>query len=317
MEPIVLVHGGAGNIKKCEFEGILNGCKLAAKLGHNVLLESGNVLDAVEAAVKSMELDELFNAGYGAVLTSEGKLEMEASIMNGKDLSAGCVTGIVNVTHPISVARKVMEQTPHNFLGYEGAMEFVKQQGIEMVEPGSMITNRVKEALEKWKDLKRVEKDEVGPMFLSYSMRGETVGAVAIDQYGNIAVATSTGGRTGKLPGRIGDTPLVGSGTYCDNNFGGVSTTGDGDTIMRACLAYDIIKRIEYLKEDAQKATENSCKSMTDRLVGTGGAITIDNKGNVGISFTSKAMAWAYQKNDKLYSGIEKGDFYEELIENN
>ncbi|CAO1356625.1 unnamed protein product [Diamesa hyperborea] len=272
MEPIVLVHGGAGNIKKAEFEGILSGCKLAAKLGHNVLLETGNVLDAVEAAVKSMELDELFNAGYGAVLTSEGKLEMEASIMNGKDLKAGCVTGIVDVTHPISVARRVMEQTPHNFLGYE--------------EQWSLLNNK----------------------------RGETVGAVAIDKYGNIAVATSTGGRTGKLPGRIGDTPIIGSGTYCDNKFGGSTTTGDGDTIMRACLAYDILKRIEYLKEDAQKATENSCKSMTDRLVGTGGAITIDKNGNVGISFTSKAMAWAYQKNDKLFYGIEVGDCYEELI---
>lgn len=164
MEPIVLVHGGAGNIKKAEYEGILSGCKLAAKLGHNVLLETGNVLDAVEAAVKSMELNELFNAGYGAVLTSEGKLEMEASIMNGKDLKAGCVTGIVDVTHPISVARRVMEQTPHNFLGYDGAMEFIKQQGIEMVEPGSMITNRAKEGLQKWKDLKCKEKDEVGSM---------------------------------------------------------------------------------------------------------------------------------------------------------
>lgn len=157
----MLVHGGAGNIKKCEFEGMLSGCKVAAKLGYNVLFETGNVMDAVEAAVKSMELDELFNAGYGAVLTSEGKLEMEASIMNGKDLSAGCVTGIVDVTHPISVARKVMEQTPHNFLGYDGAMEFIKQQGIEMVESGSMITSRAREGLKKWKDLKSLEKDEV------------------------------------------------------------------------------------------------------------------------------------------------------------
>lgn len=152
MEPIVIVHGGAGDIPRSRIHGKLRGCKLAAQLGHYTLLKTGSVLDAVEEAVKHMELDDFFNAGYGSVLTSDGNVEMEASIMNGKDLKAGCVTGIVDVMHPISVARRVMEKTPHNFLGFNGAMKFIKKQGIEMVEPGSLVTEYAREALKNWKD---------------------------------------------------------------------------------------------------------------------------------------------------------------------
>ena len=141
-----------------------------------------------------------------------------------------------------------------------------------------------------------------------------TVGAVAIDQYGNIAVATSTGGITGKLPGRVGDTPILGSGTYCDNRFAGVSTTGHGETIMRSVLAHDIIKRMDYLKEDIQTACDNACQSMTKRFVGTGGVIAIDHSGNVGVSFTSNRMAWAYQKYDKLHYGSDPGDNMEQIV---
>lgn len=140
------------------------------------------------------------------------------------------------------------------------------------------------------------------------------MGAVAIDSEGNIAVATSTGGITGKLPGRIGDTPLIGSGTYADNRYGGVSSTGHGETIMRSVLTHDIIKRIDYLGEDAQTASDNACKRMTERFIGTGGVITIDKNGKVGVSFTSKRMAWAYQKKDKLYYGIEKDDRFEQTV---
>ena len=150
---------------------------------------------------------------------------------------------------------------------------------------------------------------------------------------GNIAVATSTGGITGKLPGRIGDTPVLGGGSYCDNRFGGVSTTGHGETIMKACLAHDIIKRIEYLKEDPQTATETACKNMTERFLGTGGAISVGTKGEVGVSFTSKRMvsfgggflsefktpkldfqAWAYQKHDKMFYGIDQGDRFQQDV---
>lgn len=296
MEPICLVHGGAGDIPKSRVHGKLRGVRQSAQIGFYVLTQTGNALDAVEAAVKHMELDEFFNTGYGAVLTTEGTVELEASLMDGKTLKAGCVAGVVDIMHPITAARRVMEKTPHNFLGFHGANKFIREQHeFKLLEPGALVTDYAREALADWKEQQKsggltFAKTEIGHR---RDEIGDTVGAVAIDQYGNIAVATSTGGITGKLPGRIGDTPVLGGGTYCDNRFAGVSTTGHGETIMKAALAHDIMKRIEYLGEDAQMATETACKNMTDRLLGTGGAISIDNRCNVGISFTSKRMVRA------------------------
>lgn len=255
-------------------------------------MQTGCAMDAAEAAVKHMELDSNFNAGYGSVLTTDGTVEMEASFMDGKTLKAGCVSGVVDVMHPITVARRVMEKTPHNFLGFHGANKFIKQQEFELLKPGALVTDHAVSALEHWKEDQKsgnlvFAKTEIGH---GRSDKTETVGAVCLDQYGNIAVATSTGGITGKLAGRIGDTPILGAETYCDNRYGGCSTTGHGETIMKACLAFDVIKRIDYLGEDAQTATETACKNMTDRFIGTGGCITIDSKGKVGVSFTSKRM---------------------------
>lgn len=221
----------------------------------------------------------MFNAGYGSVLTTEGTVEMEASVMDGKSLKAGCISGLIDVKHPITLARRVMEKTPHNFLGFHGAMKFARQQqDTEFVPAGSLVTEYSKEALEDWKRDSKSEKFAKTEVGHKRDEKGDTVGAVAVDQFGNFAVATSTGGITGKLPGRIGDTPVLGGGTYCDNRYGGVSTTGHGETIMKACLAHDIIKRIEYLNENAQEATEEACKKMTERFFGTGGAITIDSE---------------------------------------
>lgn len=281
-------------------------------------MNTGNALEAVEQAVRHMELDEVFNAGYGSVLTTDGTVECEASVMCGKSLKAGCVTGLSDVKHPISLAIKVMQKTPHNFLGFQGAMKFAKQQkDIEFVEPGSLVTEYAREGLEDWKRDCQSGKTSFAKTEIGHKKgeKGDTVGAVAVDQFGNFAVATSTGGITGKLPGRIGDTPVLGGGSYCDNRYGGVSTTGHGETIMKACLAHDIVKRIEYLNEDAQVATETACKNMTDRFFGTGGAISIDHKGRVGVSFTSKRMSWAYQKKNVMHFGIEQGDdFHEEVV---
>lgn len=311
MEPIVLVHGGAGDIPDERNQGKFNGTILAARVGYRKLKETNSALDAVEAAVRVMELDEYFNAGYGSVLNLDGNVEMEASIMDGYSLKGGCVTLLKDIMHPISVARRVMEKTVHNFLGSDGAMRFARAEGFEVLDPpGQLITEYGREALaefvENQKKHGKVEfaRTEIGK---NYGEVG-TVGAVAIDAAGNIAVATSTGGITGKVPGRIGDTPLLGSGTYADNQLGGVSTTGHGETIMRYNLAHDILKRIQYLKEDAQTATRNSLVDMTERLTGTAGAITIDRSGEIGIYFTSQKMAWAYQKGETVHYGIKKGD---------
>ncbi|XP_058442715.1 probable isoaspartyl peptidase/L-asparaginase GA20639 [Malaya genurostris] len=311
LEPIVLVHGGAGDIPRERVEGKLEGVRLAATIGYRKLQETGNVLDAVEEAVRSMELDPYFNAGYGSVLTSDGNVEMEASIMNGATLRAGCVSLVNDIYHPISLARKVMK-TPHNFLAGDGAMRLAEQEGIQKLEPGQLVTDYARIALEEWREGQlrgemEYARTEIGAKN-KYKDKGEfgTVGAVAIDIEGNIAVATSTGGITGKLPGRVGDTPLVGAGTYADNRVGGVSTTGHGETIMRYSLAHEILKRIEFLGQSAQEATKNSCRSMTERLIGTAGAITIDFEGRVGISFTSERMAWAYLKGNTMHYGIEQ-----------
>lgn len=211
----------------------MRGVRQSAQIGHYVLMQTGNALDAVEAAVKHMELDADFNAGYGSVLTTEGTVEMEASFMDGKSLKAGCVTGVVDIMHPIIAARRVMDKTPHNFLGFHGANKFLKQQEFEFLAPGALVTDHAIQALEHWKEENvsgkiKFAKTEIGH---GKDEKGETVGAVALDQYGNIAVATSTGGITGKLPGRIGDTPVIGGGTYADNRYGGVSTTGNFNNI--------------------------------------------------------------------------------------
>lgn len=293
MEPIVLVHGGAGDIPDSRDAGKLAGCKLAARLGYKLLTSGGSVLDAVEAAVKSMELDEYFNCGYGSVLTLAGTVEMEASIMNGADLKAGCCTLIRDISHPISIARAVLEKTPHTFLGGQAAMDFATANGFTVQNTGSMVTETTRQALEHFQKNNSLSRSEVG-----------TVGAVAIDAQGNVAAATSTGGRTGKYEGRIGDTPLLGSGTYADNRFGAVSTTGMGEDIMRFVLAKEIISRMEFLGHNAQRATQESLEEMTKRTKGTAGAITVDVNGNVGLYWTSEKMAWAYEKGDKVYSGI-------------
>ncbi|XP_053694286.1 probable isoaspartyl peptidase/L-asparaginase GA20639 [Sabethes cyaneus] len=318
LEPIILVHGGAGDIPDERVDGKLVGVKLAAKTGFNTLRKTGSVLDAVEEAVRSMELDPYFNAGYGSVLTTNATVEMEASIMNGVNLRSGCATLVKDIMHPITLARRVMN-TPHNFLAGDGIMELAEREKFEILLPGQLITDYAREALEEWKeDLKagkgHFARTEIGSQNKYKRTETETVGAVAIDCQGNIAVATSTGGITGKLPGRVGDTPLIGAGTYADNLVGGVSTTGHGETIIKYCLAHAILKRIDFLKEDAQVATENACEAMTERLIGKGGAITIDYKGQVGVSFTSDRMAWAYLKGNSIHYGIEKNQHLQEKL---
>lgn len=320
---IIIVHGGAGDITDVRIPGKLSGVCKSVKEGYNILQNGGSALDAVESAVRSMELDENFNAGYGACLNLAGCAEVEASIMNGANLKAGCITLLNDIMHPISVARRVMEKTNHTFIGGQSAMEFAKTEKFEILPEGSLVTDSAKEALAEFKDRQSKGLDTI---FSRTELDGKkcnkdlgepgTVGAVAIDSSGNIAVATSTGGITGKIPGRIGDTPLLGCGTYADNLVGGVSTTGHGETIMRYNLAQKILERIRYKENtNAQEATEYAIREMTERLIGTGGAITIDHNENIGIYWNSKRMAWAYLKDNELHYGIDHGKNFMENIE--
>lgn len=283
---MILVHGGAGTIAESRWPGAFRGTKQAVRLAYEILSAGGTALDAVEVAVKSLELDENFNSGYGSVLTLNGTVEMDASIMDGATLNAGCVTIVKDIFHPITLARRVMENTPHTFLGGEATREFAIAEGFKILSPGDLVTERARTSLEAF--LNEQLRDEMMSM--------GTVGAVAVDANGNVAAATSTGGMTGKYVGRIGDTPLLGSGTYADNRYGAVSTTGFGEYIMRFNLAKDILTRIRYLGETPAEATENSLLEMVEVTAHTAGAITVSKDGELGFNWSSETMSFAYQK---------------------
>ncbi|XP_014366909.2 probable isoaspartyl peptidase/L-asparaginase GA20639 isoform X2 [Papilio machaon] len=308
MKPILIVHGGAGDIAQSRVQGKLDGVRLAVREGYRVLQHNGSALDAVEAAVVSMEKDENFNAGYGSVLNLAGEVEMEASIMSGENLDVGAVTLIKDFLHPISIAHKVLTDSPHSLIGGQGAKQFALDKGFPMVPQESLISENAQAALKEF-----LEKGgEFGKTEVGIAEGGVgTVGAVAIDINGHIAVATSTGGMTGKVVGRIGDTPQIGSGTYADDNIGGVSTTGHGESILKVCLAHSIIKLMES-GVDAETATKEAVTAMTTRLKNTAGAITLSKDGDVGVYFSSKRMSWAYIKDEKLFYGIEQGEVLEE-----
>ncbi|XP_074026394.1 isoaspartyl peptidase/L-asparaginase isoform X3 [Leptinotarsa decemlineata] len=244
-EPIIIVHGGAGDTPDEWVPDKILGIKKSVSIGYKILKDGGSALDAVEAAVRVMEDLEEFNAGYGSVLNIDGEVEMDASIMLGENLKSGAVTLVKDIAHPIS----------------------------SLQNPG-----------------------DVG-----------TVGAVALDNKGNIAAATSTGGLTGKMVGRCSDSSIIGSGTYADNNIGAVSSTGvygHGESIAKFCLAHSIIKQMEYGKK-VQIATEQSLKKLTQRLNRTAGAITLSKNGEPAIFFNTKRMAWAFQQGNKINFGID------------
>ncbi|XP_077289327.1 putative isoaspartyl peptidase/L-asparaginase GA20639 isoform X1 [Arctopsyche grandis] len=306
VEPVIIVHGGAGDIPENRVPAKIKGVKLAASLGYKCLNSGGSILDAIEVAVRSMEDDEAFNAGYGSVLNLDAAVEMEASMQRGSDLQAGCVTLIRDIRHPISIARRVLEKTPHAMLGGDGARSFAISEGFETVPPSSLVTDAALQALEDFLNGGGGGRIEIGHKKDMGDGVG-TVGAVAIDSEGRIAVATSTGGMTGKYVGRIGDTPQIGSGTYADDKIGGVSTTGHGETILKVCLAHSIIIGMEK-GLSPQEATTQAIDAMTNRLTETAGAITLSNKGDIGMYFSSKMMAWCYVKAGKIHYGIKPNE---------
>jgi beta-aspartyl-peptidase (threonine type) len=279
--------------------------------GESILKKGGHSLDAVEAAIRTMEDNPLFNAGKGAVFTHDGKHEMDASLMNGKNLTAGAVAGVSNIKNPVSLARAVMDKSEHVFLACQGAMEFAKKNHIEFAPDEYFY---VQMRYEQWQEA--LKSDTV---ILDHTSRtpnpspsGEgnkfgTVGAVALDVNGNLAAGTSTGGMTNKKHGRIGDTPVIGAGTYANNATCAVSCTGHGEFFIRSVVAYDVSCLMEYkglsLKEACQKV-------VMDKLVkigGEGGLIALDAKGNIELSYNSEGMYRASKVQDNnLYIGIYK-----------
>ncbi len=303
----IIVHGGAGTIRKEErIPRVMNGVREAVMAGWREL-RRGSALDAVEEAVKSLEDNPIFNAGTGSVLTLDGRVEMDAAVMRGKSLEAGAVAGIWGVKNPISVARKVMEKTDHVLLGGEGAIKFARLMGFEEYDP---ITE---ERRRQWEELRRklIEKGEAGhwkklnELIKEYpEVLRSTVGAVAFDGE-EVVAGTSTGGVFLKMFGRIGDTPLIGAGTYADE-FAGASATGIGEVMIRLVLAKSAADFV-HLGLDAPRASEAAIGLATKYFgENVAGIIMIDRNGNVGFAKNTKHMSVAYMKDGmpEPYTGI-------------
>jgi len=285
--PVIVVHGGAGWSHGTSDEkqhAIKSGLKKALDTGFSILQSGGSSLDAVEAAIVILEDNPVFNAGRGSVYTAEEKQEMDASIMSGNDQDAGAVASVSRVKNPIKLARYIMEHTEHVMMAGSGAEKVAEQGGLELVDPSYFYSED---------RLKSVKKQK--------AKKNSTVGALAIDKLGNIAAGTSTGGRSNKLPGRIGDSPIIGAGTWAQNNVCGVSGTGHGEYFIRYNVAREICARMEYLNLSVGEASAQVIGQLT--AIGIeGGVIVLDKNGNISMEFNTDGMARAYRnsKGDEM-----------------
>ena len=290
----LVIHGGAGAIDRGKLTPEREGTYRAAqehslRAGFDVLNRGGSSLDAVEAAVRVMEDDPHFNAGLGAVFTSAGTHELDASIMDGKTLKAGAVVSLKNIKNPISLARLVMDKSPHLMLDCAGAEAFAKENGVEFVDQKYFFTQERWDALQRVQDAAKKGGEGGYEFVVSDQDRHGTVGAVAVDQAGNLAAATSTGGMTNKRPGRVGDSPVIGAGTYANNATCAVSATGDGEYFIRATVAHDISALMEYRGLSVEEAAQSVLEKV-GKLGGTGGLIAIDGKGGMAFPFSTNGM---------------------------
>ena len=296
----IAIHGGAGTILRTQMTPgreakYLAALKAARDAGYTVLEKGGTSLDAVEAAIISLEDCPLFNAGKGAVFNSEGRHEMDASIMYGKDLTAGAVTGVKNIKNPITLSRAVMEKSAHVFLAGSGAEVFAKEQNIAF-ENDDYFFDQFRH--DQWQQAQKEE-----GVFLDHNINSDekkfgTVGAVALDQHGHLAAGTSTGGMTNKKFGRVGDSPIIGAGTYANDHTCAISCTGHGELFIRSVVAYDISCLMEYKGFSLREACHEVVMNKLVTIGGEGGLIAIDRNGNVELPFNSEGMYRAYRNSD-------------------
>ena len=297
----IVVHGGAGPDSdriKSNQEWYVNGIKDAVEAGYKILEEGGTAVDAVEAAVKSLEDNLNFNAGRGSALNSEGEVEMDAAIMSGKDRASGAVTMLRNVKNPISLAKAVMLNTSYRFLGDMGALKYAKQIDIKLAPNSYFVTEHQYDAFDKKRKEEFNSSDSVALKQINQRFHG-TVGAVALDHDGNVASATSTGGIENQLSGRIGDSCIIGAGCFADNKIAAISATGDGEIIMKQVVAHDIAAAIEYKNLNLQEACDFIVHQKDKLVEGDIGVIAIDSGSNIGIAFNSERMhrGWKTSEN--------------------
>lgn len=290
--PVVIVHGGAGAVSEARRPLHAKGCERAAEAGLAVLARGGRALEAAIEACRVLEDDPLFNAGHGACLTAEQTLELDASVMDGEHLEVGAVTCLPPFANPIDVAEAVRRDGTHTMYAGEGAARFARAHGFEDAAAGALITDAARE---------RLARVLAGDAERAWA--GSTVGAVAVDADGHVGAATSTGGTVGKRPGRVGDTPIVGAGTWADDRTGGCSTTGVGEAIMRFGLARhacDLLKGAS-----AQDAARRAIDEFTERVGGSGGLILIDASGHAAFARNTESMSWAIARvGDATHSGF-------------
>lgn len=297
-EYAIVIHGGAGTITRADMTrekeaAYISALNAALDAGEGVLKSGGSSLDAVEASIHIMEESPLFNAGKGAVFTHDGRNELDASIMNGKDQKAGAVGGVSTIKSPISAARAVMEKSEHVLLTGRGAEQFAKEIGLEIVDPSYFYTEI------RWQALQQALKEEKDGLEVTKDKKKGTVGCVALDKNGNIAAGTSTGGMTNKRWNRFGDAPIIGAGTFADNATCGVSCTGHGEYFIRYTVARDIAAMMEYGGKSLEEAAEYIINKKLVEKGGEGGMVALDAKGNIVMKFNSKGMYRGFAQPDK------------------
>jgi len=306
------VHGGAGTILKNEMtpekeKAYQHGLNDALQAGYTILAKGGTALDAVEASIKILEDNQLFNAGKGAVFTNEGKNELDASIMDGKTLKAGAVAGVTTIKNPITAARAVMDKSQHVMMAGKGAEKFAAQQGCTIVDPSYFFTEDRWKALQKAKaddSLKARHGNDSAKQKAFFRQPGNsnykygTVGCVALDTYGNLAAGTSTGGMTNKKFGRVGDSPIIGAGTYADNATCAISCTGYGEYFIRLVMAKSVSDHMELAHQNLIDAANEMITRKLAELGGDGGLIAVDKDGNIAMPFNTSGMYRGYMTSD-------------------
>ncbi len=284
-EYVIVIHGGAGNAsnrdlndeQQAEYKQKLSE---ALAIGEHILKNGGTCIEAIEKTINFLEDCPLFNAGKGAVYTHDGRNELDASIMQGWDLNAGAVAGVTDIKNPISAAIKVMNHSKHVLLTGKGASQFAQEQNIEIVDSSYFFTEK------RWESLQKILKAE----------KHGTVGCVALDKYGNLAAGTSTGGMTNKKYGRVGDSPIIGAGTYANNNTCAISATGHGEFFIRYTVAHDISALMEYKQMTLSEAADLVINKKLAEVGGNGGIIAVDKDGNISMSFNTNMMFRAFSK---------------------
>jgi beta-aspartyl-peptidase (threonine type) len=301
-DPVLVIHGGAWAIPDDMVDDHIRGVNNALAAGWRVLERGGSALDSVEESVAIMEDDETFDAGRGSFLNRDGKVQLDALIMDGATLRAGGVGCVERLRNPVRAARKILSDSPHVYFVGPGAEQFAAQHGIPLCDNNDLIIPREIERLRKY----QAEVAQPGNDLFAHTISHDTVGAIALDRDGNIAAATSTGGTLNKAPGRLGDSSLIGCGCYANNESAAVSTTGWGEPIMKLVLAKWTADRISAGNLPEWSAQE-AMNYLKQRLNGHGGIIVLSPEGRIGIAHTTPRMAWAYKTIHKQEAGVERG----------